>query len=443
MAILTSITINDTGFIKLPSGTVSQRPVGLSTGYMRYNSDLGSNEMYNGTQWVEPTTNGTSIITNGLVLHLDAGNINSYPRENLVSYSTYNSATWSNLFPANATLTTGIDAPDGSTNAIRLTCSTSGSSLLRVNFPSFTPNGTDTYTISFFVRLISGTTSSSSQLTTDLSDSNPSGDYRPLLVTNTWVRVSFSSVPTATSKTFIDLLSDNTNNFVLDFWGVQIEKKSSVTKYVPTNGAIITTNSWFDLCSGNNAALFNGVSYSSSNGGTLVFDGTDDYATEVNSLSDAFWKGNWTASFWAKFSTIDTAVTGDKVLVHHGVDTALLTQRNGLHLVQRASKIYFGLYADDLAGNTTVTTNTWYNIVYTLNNSTYAKQIYLNGSLDNSHTGGGAYVGTGSNTRIGRNVWGNSTFFNGNIGHCSFYNRVLTSSEISYNYNALKGRFGL
>lgn len=79
MAILTSITVNDTGFIKLPSGTVNQRTVGLSTGYMRYNSDLSVNEMYTGSQWVDPTTGAASVIRNGLVLHLDAGSPVSYP----------------------------------------------------------------------------------------------------------------------------------------------------------------------------------------------------------------------------------------------------------------------------------------------------------------------------------------------------------------------------
>jgi len=155
--------------------------------------------------------------------------------ENLVSYSTYNASTWSNNFPAGATLTTGISAPDGSTNAVRFTCNNTTNALLRVTFPSFTPNGTDTYTTSFFVRKISGTGSS----WTDLNDGNPSVEYSSQLITNQWVRVTVSAVPTATAKTFIDLFSDNNTNYTLDFWGVQIEKKSSVGAYVATNGTIV------------------------------------------------------------------------------------------------------------------------------------------------------------------------------------------------------------
>ena len=157
--------------------------------------------------------------------------------ENLVSYSTYNSSTWGSYFPANATITTGISAPDGTSTAIRFTCTATGSSLLRVLFPAFTPNGTDTYTTSFYVRLISGTTGG---LSSDLNDGAPNGSYLSSLVSNQWVRVSFSGVPTATSKSFIDLLSDSTNNYVLDFWGVQVEKGSVATDYTPTIGATIS-----------------------------------------------------------------------------------------------------------------------------------------------------------------------------------------------------------
>jgi hypothetical protein len=156
-------------------------------------------------------------------------------RTNLVSNSTYNASTWSNVFPANATLTTGILAPDGTNTAVRLTCQATGSSLLRVTFPTFTPNGTTAYTASFYVRMVSrGTISFNNSLTCDLMDATPSGNYLPLLIPNQWVRVSFSAVPTAIATFFFDLLSDNNNNYVLDFWGVQLEAGAFATSYIPT-----------------------------------------------------------------------------------------------------------------------------------------------------------------------------------------------------------------
>ena len=150
-----------------------------------------------------------SIVTDSLLLNLDFKNIKKFSTDlgtgNLVQNPNYNASTWINVFPANATLTTGIDAPDGSNTAVRLTCKTTGNSLLRVNFTSFTPNGTDNYNVSFFVRKISGTTSSSNQLQGDLYDLTPSVDYVPQLITNRWVRVSVSAVPTAVLRNFFDL----------------------------------------------------------------------------------------------------------------------------------------------------------------------------------------------------------------------------------------------
>ena len=159
---------------------------------------------------------------------------------NLVNYSTYfasdSSPRWRNYFPATATITTGIDAPDGTNTAVRLTCNNTGNSLLRVEFDAFTPNGTDTYTASFYVRKISGTTANGNELTCDLHDGSPSTNYLPQLVTNQWVRIVVSGVPSNSLKSFFDLLSDRRNDYVLDFWGLQIEQKSFATSYMPSSG---------------------------------------------------------------------------------------------------------------------------------------------------------------------------------------------------------------
>jgi hypothetical protein len=113
------------------------------------------------------------IVTNGLVLYLDAANIKSYGGINYVSYSNYNAITWTNYFPTNATLTTGIVAPDGTATAVRITCTSGGNSLLRVLLPSFTPNGTSNWTVSFYVRKVSG---SIGVTNFDLADGTPNAD---------------------------------------------------------------------------------------------------------------------------------------------------------------------------------------------------------------------------------------------------------------------------
>jgi len=52
MATLKNLTVNDTGFIRLPSGTNAQRPGSPTVGMIRYNTDIASNEYWNGSAWV-------------------------------------------------------------------------------------------------------------------------------------------------------------------------------------------------------------------------------------------------------------------------------------------------------------------------------------------------------------------------------------------------------
>ena len=198
---------------------------------------------------------------------------------------------------------------------------------------------------------------------------------------------------------------------------------------------------WTDISSkGNNGTLTNGPTFSSGNGGAIVFDGTNDYVSETSGLSDSFLQGDWSISFWANFDTVNTGGSGnDRPLLHHGSSAT----RKGLHLTNRNGKMKFGLYADDMDSIQTLTADTWYNFVFTLNNTSYLKQIYINGLLDASGTGGGAYTGTGSNTRIGGKVLGFGLYFDGNMSIVAAYNRVLTALEVKQNYNAIKGRFGL
>lgn len=202
-----------------------------------------------------------------------------------------------------------------------------------------------------------------------------------------------------------------------------------------------TGTTWSDLSgNGNNGTLVNGPLYSSDNNGILAFDGTDDYVSETVGLSDSFWQGDFTASFWVKFDTINTSTNynSDKTLLQHGSNS----NSRGLHLSQRRSRVHFGLYGDDLEGSAILSTNTWYNITYALNNTSFLKQIYINTVLDNDQTGG-AYIGTGNNTRIFGRVLSFGNTFDGDVGLCNFYNRVLTESEIQQNFEALRGRYGI
>lgn len=76
MATLKNTTINDTGYLGLPSGSTGQQPGSPSAGMIRYNTSDNGIEIYNGTSW--KSWDVPTIVTTNLVLWLDPTNSNSY-----------------------------------------------------------------------------------------------------------------------------------------------------------------------------------------------------------------------------------------------------------------------------------------------------------------------------------------------------------------------------
>lgn len=79
MATLKNTIINDTGYLGIPSGSEAQRPNSPEAGYMRFNTDNSVPEIWDGSEWKEIIIASEGIITDGLVMYLDASDSDSYP----------------------------------------------------------------------------------------------------------------------------------------------------------------------------------------------------------------------------------------------------------------------------------------------------------------------------------------------------------------------------
>jgi hypothetical protein len=91
--------------------------------------------------------------------------------------------------------------------------------------------------------------------------------------------------------------------------------------------------------------------------------------------------------------------------------------------------------------NTQYSLNTWYHLVGVINNGT--SRLYVNGVLQDDSTSMTVAPPVGP-FMLGKFYDGiNDFYFGGRIANGKFYNRVLSQSEITQNYNALKGRYGL
>jgi hypothetical protein len=223
-----------------------------------------------------------------------------------------------------------------------------------------------------------------------------------------------------------------TNGFRLNF-----SDNSAATLY--TLGADSRTDG---ALNGNNGSLVNGPTYSSANGGSIVFDGSNDYVSLPNlGMSPS---GARTFSIWMKASSIASIRT----LMGFGNIGAGL-QSNLLHIsAVSTGDIYWGFNNADFytAGNV-INTSQYYHICCTYNGgalNTSNVSIYING-VSQSLSAAGALIGSTANTTNSNyQISGDNgiRFFPGNIPQASIYNRVLSAAEVSQNYNALVGRFG-
>lgn len=194
---------------------------------------------------------------------------------------------------------------------------------------------------------------------------------------------------------------------------------------------------WYGLNNSLSATLFNGVSYSTLNYGSLQFDGSNDYceiSTQFNSSA-----GTW--SCWFNPDTLSSDGPYSRRLMHQsdgGGDKEInITHAGG----DVGFSGYNGSYIWQ-TGASPITINTWHNVVGVYSGT--QAQIYLNGELKQTVVQTGAVglatlsftIGAVShNTSVGR--------YNGKIAAVSIYSTSLTDTEIKRNFQAMRGRFGI
>jgi hypothetical protein len=210
-----------------------------------------------------------------------------------------------------------------------------------------------------------------------------------------------------------------------------------------TKSIVSGSTTWTDLSrNGNNGTLTPGVSgltFSRDGGGSLVFDGTDDYVATNYTLPS---NTSFTITAWAKSSTasVQNRVFGnaDSVSGTSGVDIIWgYVGSTQIYCVRRN-----GANNGTLDTQSTAITNLltgWHQVVYTYS-TTAGSLIYVDGTQVGSNTNTG--FSSALTFRVGRD--GNGTDkFNGQVSQVQIYNRALSAQEVLQNYNATKSRFGL
>jgi len=192
---------------------------------------------------------------------------------------------------------------------------------------------------------------------------------------------------------------------------------------------------WTNLVGGgNNGTLTNGPTYSSANGGSIVFDGSNDYVNFGNILNIG--TGQFSLEYFGKASTMTTNYAKISSKGRYLLSGSWLISHS-----KNPDNNYYVAFelGDGVSFGTEILVDTVYHVCFTRNDSNNI-QLYLNGELKNSLVS--TYNFTNStNYSIGRS--GTGEYWKGNMFSYRHYNRALTATEISQNYNASKSRYGL
>ena len=219
-----------------------------------------------------------------------------------------------------------------------------------------------------------------------------------------------------------------------------------------------TGTAWNDLAGSNNGTLTNGPTFSSADGGSIVFDGINDYAA-TNNIVGNFNNSNFTISLI--FKTTSTSNPATFIAKSTGSSP---TSDYGW-LVNQASPGELGFAVATAAGSwgisgtysiktngANINNGNWKFATIVVDKSQTDVSIYINSVLTSLQ----AYVGKASLTTVGS--ISNSQILNiasesdlgaqqypiaANISVVQIYNRALSLSEIQQNYNSQKSRFDL
>ena len=205
---------------------------------------------------------------------------------------------------------------------------------------------------------------------------------------------------------------------------------------------------WTDLSGqGNHATLVSGPTYSSSHGGYLNFDGSNDHATlpaidlTGNEITFAIWTYNQTNTTSSLIFLGDTGAphASGRILNIH----SLPYSRNMYYFDKGYDGSSSAPSYDRLSGSFSSTSlhTGWTHWAFTANASTGSMKMYRNGELFDSSTGNTRTL-TNANGNIRRIARTNgSQCVGAYISNLQLYKKELSASEVTQNFDAMKGRF--
>ena len=197
----------------------------------------------------------------------------------------------------------------------------------------------------------------------------------------------------------------------------------------------------------NNGTLVNGPTFSSANGGSIVFDGVNDFVSSINQPFSIQDNTPFSVDLFFKSTSLTTAqlVGNWNVLVTPGWRIDIVSGQIRFLLLDAGGSSGRGIRTNLTYNNGNIY---HYCATYTGNRDVNGISSYINGNSITTTTLLNTSPTTLVNSQItlGASQINTTSYVNfiiGNLYTTKLYNRALTPSEVLQNYNATKGRFGL
>ena len=204
-----------------------------------------------------------------------------------------------------------------------------------------------------------------------------------------------------------------------------------------TKSYLGTGTAWSNLSgTSNTGTLTNGPTFSSANGGQIVFDGVDDYAGTSSNIGTA---SAATLLVWLKRNGNQPAFTGilfDRTTAANGLNFRDTTNQIGYHWNDAIATYNW-------VSGLTVPDGVWCMCAISISSTSataYLCQASGITSATNSVSHSSITLGI---FNVGRDPGQATRYFKGSISSAMIYTRALTAAEVAQNYNALRGRFGI
>ena len=219
-------------------------------------------------------------------------------------------------------------------------------------------------------------------------------------------------------------------NIVTD--GLILAVDAGSTRSYPGSGTTTTS-----LIGSNTGTLYNGVGFSSDNGGAFTFDGVNDYIefnTNITLPTADLTSVTWVKldSYPAADSTIgftpDSGTSGFRIYSSSATSLGVWT-RTGI-----------GTGITAISTSSGIPLNEWIQVTFVVNGTN--GKIYYNGAQVANGTFTQPAIISNAPVWISRYSGGNY-YIDGKTANALLYNTALTAAEVLQNYNAQKSRFGL